>query len=99
MAADPDFELLAPVHMGVVCFRAVRGRRDDMESSAAYCNGLNQSVVKAINATGRAYLTHTVLGPNVAMRIGIGNVLTTEQHLAEVFELIKRELTVPGAAA
>lgn len=93
LAADPDFELLAPVHMGVVCFRAVRGRRDDMELSEAYCNSLNRSVVKAINVTGRAYLTHTVLLNKVAMRIGIGNVLTTEQHLAEVFELIKREMT------
>ena len=91
LAADPDFELLAPVHMGVVCFRAVRGRRGDMESSEAYCNSLNRSVVKAINMTGRAYLTHTVLGKNVAMRIGIGNILTTEQHLTEVFELIKHE--------
>ena len=62
-----------------------------MESSEAYCNSLNRSVVKAINMTGRAYLTHTVLGKNVAMRIGIGNILTTEQHLTEVFELIKHE--------
>lgn len=91
LAADPDFELLAPVHMGVVCFRAVHGRRGDLESSEAYCNSLNRSVVKAINMTGRAYLTHTVLGKNVAMRIGIGNILTTEQHLTEVFELIKHE--------
>ncbi|MGQ0763797.1 MAG: pyridoxal phosphate-dependent decarboxylase family protein [Acidobacteriota bacterium] len=89
LAADPDFELLAPVHMGVVCFRTVCARGNDMESSEAYCNSLNRSVVKAINKTGRAYLTHTVLGKNVAMRIGIGNILTTEQHLAEVFELIK----------
>jgi aromatic-L-amino-acid/L-tryptophan decarboxylase len=92
VTADPDFELLAPVQMGVVCFRAVRGRRDDMEASGAYCNCLNRSVVKAINKAGRAYLTHTFLGKHVAMRIGIGNVLTTEQHLIEVFELIKEML-------
>jgi aromatic-L-amino-acid decarboxylase len=91
LAADPDFELLAPVHMGVVCFRAVRGKRDDMEASEAYFNNLNRSVVNAINRTGRAYLTHTVLGKNVAMRIAIGNILTTEQHLTEVYELIKHE--------
>jgi aromatic-L-amino-acid decarboxylase len=92
LAADPDFEVLAPVQMGVVCFRAVGGPRDDMESTAAYCNSLNRSVVKSINVSGRAYLTHTLLGENLAMRVGIGNVLTTEQHLADVFELIKQEV-------
>jgi aromatic-L-amino-acid decarboxylase len=88
---DADFELLAPVHMGVVCFRAVYqpSFEDDLIQRA---NDLNRSVVKSVNATGRAYLTHTVLGENVAMRIAIGNVLTTERHLTEVFSLIRHEL-------
>ncbi|MGI8838705.1 MAG: pyridoxal phosphate-dependent decarboxylase family protein [Pyrinomonadaceae bacterium] len=88
---DADFELLAPVHMGVVCFRAIfhdDGHDDLLERT----NDLNRSVVKSVNATGRAYLTHTVLGENAAMRIAVGNVLTTETHLAEVFALIKQEL-------
>jgi hypothetical protein len=48
--------------------------------------------VKSVNATGLAYLTHTVLRENVAMRVAVGNVLTTEQHLADVFSLIKKDL-------
>jgi tyrosine decarboxylase len=77
--------------MGVVCFRAVYQPSfdDDLTQPA---NDLNRSVVKSVNATGRAYLTHTVLGENVAMRIAIGNVLTTERHLTEVFSLIRHEL-------
>jgi glutamate/tyrosine decarboxylase-like PLP-dependent enzyme len=77
--------------MGVVCFRAIfhdDGHDDLLERT----NDLNRSVVKSVNATGRAYLTHTVLGENAAMRIAVGNVLTTETHLAEVFALIKQEL-------
>jgi len=88
---DPDFELLAPVQMGVVCFRAVCGAGigEDLRQRV---NDLNRSVVKSVNATGQAYLTHTVLGANVAMRVAIGNVLTTERHLTDVFRLIKQEL-------
>ncbi len=88
---DLDFELLAPVQMGVVCFRAIVGddRGDDLVERT---NDLNRSVVKSVNATGWAYLTHTELGKNVAMRVAVGNVLTTERHLAEVFSLIKQEL-------
>ena len=87
---DDDLELLAPVQMGVVCFRAACN--EDGGDLLEPTNDLNRSVVKAVNATGRAYLTHTVLGENVALRVAIGNVLTTERHLAEVFSLIKHEL-------
>lgn len=62
-----------------------------MEASESYCNSLNRSIVKAINKTGRAYLTYTDLGKNVAIRVAVGNILITEQHLTEVFELIKHE--------
>jgi aromatic-L-amino-acid decarboxylase len=86
---DADFELLAPVHMGVVCFRAINGEPGE---SSEQTNVLNRSIVKAVNATGQAYLTHTVLGGNVAMRVAIGNVLTTEKHLDDVFGLIRQAL-------
>lgn len=90
VSADPDFELLAPVQMGVVCFRAVsRGHR--REQSLGRINALNQSIVKAVNAGGEAYMTQTLLGDKVAMRVALGNVLTTERHLADVFRVITRE--------
>jgi aromatic-L-amino-acid decarboxylase len=88
---DADFELLAPVQMGVVCFRAVC-EEDADDQCLERTNDLNRSVVKSVNATGRAYLTHTVLGEKVAMRVAMGNVLTNERHLTDVFSLIKHEL-------
>lgn len=87
--SDSDFELLAPVHMGVVCFRAVR-REGLNECSLQDFNALNKAIVKAVNATGRGYITHTVLGETVALRIAVGNVLTTDHHLKAVFDLIKQ---------
>jgi aromatic-L-amino-acid/L-tryptophan decarboxylase len=88
---DVDFELLAPVQMGVVCFRALCEEGGD-HGLVERTNDLNRSVVKSVNATGRAYLTYTILGEKVAMRVAMGNVLTTERHLADVFSLIKHEL-------
>lgn len=90
---DPDFELLTPVTMGVICFRA-RPILDDMERAPdERLNDFNRSLVEAINATGRAYLTHTLLRQRVAIRVALGNVLTTERHLAEVYHLIKQAAT------
>jgi aromatic-L-amino-acid decarboxylase len=88
---DNDFELLAPVEMGVVCFRAIIADSDG-DNLVERTNELNRLIVKSVNATGQAFLTHTVLNQNTAMRIAVGNVLTTEQHLAAVFSLIREEL-------
>ena len=77
------FELAAPVSMGVVCFRFVG-------ADAAELDKLNSAMVEQVNASGRAYLTQTKLNGKTVMRIGLGNILTTEEHLRNVWELIKK---------
>ena len=74
---DSPFELSAPVVMGVVCFRL---RNSDDKSNGA--------VVEKINASGKAYLTQTKLRGQSVIRLGLGNMLTTERHLRNVWELL-----------
>ncbi|HWN65414.1 MAG TPA: aminotransferase class I/II-fold pyridoxal phosphate-dependent enzyme [Candidatus Binatus sp.] len=81
---DVRFELWAPVVMGVVCFRFKVG---DDESKIDI---INSKIVEGINASGRAYLTQTKLHGRTVMRIGLGNVLTTEEHLRNVWKMIQR---------
>jgi aromatic-L-amino-acid decarboxylase len=50
---------------------------------------LNSEIVERINASGRAYLTQTKLRGRTVMRIGLGNVLTTEEHLRNAWEMIR----------
>jgi len=95
---DDRFELAAPVSMGVVCFRfigdaapspradtAARGRAGSSDS----VDRINSDIVERINASGHAYLTQTKLRGRTVIRIGLGNVLTTEEHLRKVWELIQ----------
>ena len=82
--ADKSFVRAAPVTMGIVCFRCDLGGKGAEESDA-----LNEAIVEAVNAGGRTYLTHTRLNGRVAMRIGLGNVLTTRDHLAGAWEEIR----------
>jgi aromatic-L-amino-acid decarboxylase len=92
LEADRQFELLAPLMMAVVCFRVVpRAVGDGGQLTDEELDEFNRRLVGAINATGQSYLTHTTLRGRVSMRLAVGNVLTTEQHLARVYELIKRE--------
>ncbi|HEU4598030.1 MAG TPA: aminotransferase class I/II-fold pyridoxal phosphate-dependent enzyme [Pyrinomonadaceae bacterium] len=90
--ADARFELLAPVTMAVVCFRAVPPESEGASAkSEEASNDFNRRLVEEVNATGRAYLTHTTLrGGRVAVRLAVGNVLTTERHLSDVYQLVKR---------
>src|ERR1700736_5554559 len=80
---DKRFELAAPVSMGVVCFRLVAGDPDRIDN-------LNTTMVGRINASGSSYITQTKLRGQTVMRIGLGNVLTTEKHLQNVWELIQK---------
>jgi aromatic-L-amino-acid/L-tryptophan decarboxylase len=83
---EPGFELAAPVSMGVVCFRCV-----DAALGAEANDRLNESIVEAVNASGVAYLTHTRLGGRTVMRVGFGNVRTTEAHVAILWRRILEE--------
>lgn len=86
--ADPDFERVAPVTMAVVCFRMRRGSND------AALDALNERVVRKVNESGEAYLTHTRLRGRTAMRVAIGNVLTKEEHVAACWDLIRARCSI-----
>lgn len=81
---SPDWELMAPVPLGLVCFRASRG--------AADLDNLNESIMHGVNATGRALLSHTRLNDKLTLRLSIGNIRTTEKHVRRVWELLNEQL-------
>jgi aromatic-L-amino-acid decarboxylase len=80
---DPRFELAAPTVMGVVCFRFI-----------AADETINGRLVEKINAAGETYLMQTKLRGRPVMRMGLGNLLTTENHLRRVWEIIKAAAAV-----
>jgi aromatic-L-amino-acid decarboxylase len=85
---DPDFERLAPTPFSTVCFRyrprALRGAgaEDRLER-------LNAALLEEVNATGRAYLSHTRLRGVFTLRMAIGNIRTTESHVRDAWELVR----------
>ena len=95
--SDDRFELAVPVSMGVICFRFVGpvagivdpGPGSPTPATTDNIDKLNSEIVEQINASGRAYLTQTKLRGQTVIRIGLGNVLTTEEHLRKAWELIR----------
>src|SRR5262249_48725184 len=84
--SDNRFELSAKPSMGVVCFRFVGGAAPSPRAGTArgragsidHIDAINSDIVERINASGRAYLTQTKLRGQTVIRIGLGNVLSTE---------------------
>ncbi len=75
--ADSRFEVVAPAHFALVCFR-YKGTDEE-----------NQKLLDAINATGKAFLSHTVLNGKFVIRFSIGNFGTTEEDIDEIWSLIQ----------
>ena len=85
--ADPDFERLAPTPFSTVCFRAhPRGTPEEALET------LNAALLEAVNASGRAYVSHTRLRETYTLRFAIGNIRTTEEHVRAAWDLIRAEL-------
>lgn len=91
--ASPDWELLAPVPFALVCFRAVNSSAgEDEGAQAKRLDALNEAIMHGVNATGKAFLSHTKLNDKLTLRLSIGNIRTTEKHLQQVWELLNDQL-------
>jgi len=90
---SPDWELLAPVPLGLVCFRARPKREGESESECERrLDTLNEAIMHGVNATGKALLSHTKLNNQLTLRLSIGNIRTTEQHVSQVWQLLNEQL-------
>ena len=82
-----EFERVAPVPFSVVCFRA-RAAISDEEADA-----LNERILEAVNSTGEIFISHTRLNGRYTLRLAIGNLHTTEQHVRRAWELLQKQLS------
>ena len=82
---SPDWELLAPVPLALVCFRACPKSEVDLDA-------LNEAIMHGVNSSGRALLSHTRLNDKLTLRLSIGNIRTSERHVRQVWDLLNEQL-------
>jgi aromatic-L-amino-acid decarboxylase len=97
---DANFERLAPVPFSTVCFRFCpadlarllkSAAPDDVQRIETYLDNINAALMDAVNASGRAFLSHTRLNDHYTIRLAIGNIGTTEAHVSTTWELLCQE--------
>lgn len=74
----PDFEISAPVPFSLVCFR-YRGSDEE-----------NRALLEAVNASGKAFLSHTALNGRIVLRLAIGNMATQWEDVEETWNLVRQ---------
>ncbi len=76
---EAGWELAAPRPFSVVCFR-----REGSDEE-------NQSLLKRVNASGEAFISHTVLADRYVLRLAIGNARTTEDDVRRAWDVLRKE--------
>lgn len=91
---NDDFERMAPVHFGVVCFRAVpKNISDDQSLRENELNKLNEKLLNKINSSDKLFLSHTVLNNKYTIRISISGIRTLEKNVKDAQLIIQNKLS------
>ena len=75
----PDFELVAPAPLSLVCFRHRAG------------DAVSRGILEALNASGRQYLTHTKVNGAYTLRLAIGSSQTEWAHVVAAWKAATSE--------
>jgi aromatic-L-amino-acid decarboxylase len=75
--AAPNFELAAPQMFSLVCLR-YKGTDEE-----------NRAILDRVNATGEVFLSHASLHGRYVIRVSIGNLGTTRDHVQRAWQLIQ----------
>ena len=84
VAAEPGLALAAPRSLALVCLRA------DTGDGPAADDGATRALLDRVNASGRAFVTHTTVDGRYALRVAIGSVATGRADLDALWELLRR---------
>jgi aromatic-L-amino-acid/L-tryptophan decarboxylase len=83
---SPDFELMAPTSLSLVCFRYhPAGVDDDVRLDA-----VNTSLMEKLNASGTLYLSHTRLAGRFTLRMAIAQTNVQQRHVDAAWEKIQQ---------
>ncbi|KAJ2979797.1 hypothetical protein NQ176_g3038 [Zarea fungicola] len=85
LASRPDlFTMFTRARFALLSFRVVG--RDDAE-----VNARTERLYDTLNASGKVYLTSTVVNGQVAIRVSTSTAAVREEHIQATFELIVKE--------
>jgi aromatic-L-amino-acid decarboxylase len=76
---EPGWELSAPRHFSLVCFRRAASDED------------NERLLERVNGSGEIFLSHTRFADRYQLRLAVGNFRTAEEDVRLAWDVLRRE--------
>ena len=77
MRDEPGWELAAPRHFSLVCFR-----REGSDEE-------NEALLERANASGEIFISHTRLNGRYVLRLAVGSARTTEADVERAWKVLR----------
>jgi len=82
---------MAPVPFSTVCYRyAPDGTSEEVRER------MNAAILEHVNASGKAFISHTKLNGAYALRLAIGNIRTERRHVEEAWRVLREGAAMVG---
>ena len=75
--AEPGWEVCAPRHFSLVCFR-----REGSDEE-------NEEILERVNRSGELFISHTRVGDRYVLRLAIGSDRTSEEDVRRAWDQIR----------
>ncbi|XP_078163182.1 pyridoxal phosphate (PLP)-dependent transferases superfamily protein [Carex rostrata] len=92
ISLDTRFEVVVPRYFATVCFRLVYSSTDEIDGgneANGINNEINKRLLEMINASGKIYMTHAVIGGIYVIRFAVGATLTEEFHVRDAWKVVQ----------
>ncbi|RZC45865.1 hypothetical protein C5167_038814 [Papaver somniferum] len=94
---DKRFEIVVPRTFAMVCFRikpAAIFPHEGENGGEVYLienqvNDINAKLLESVNASGKIYMTHAVVGGVYMIRFAVGATLTEERHVTSAWKVVQ----------
>ncbi|KAI3953505.1 hypothetical protein MKW92_014600 [Papaver armeniacum] len=89
---DTIFEIVVPRTFAMVCFRLKPSAvfKQKIAASETQTNEMNAKLLESVNASGRIYMTHAVVGGAYMIRfLCWGNTLSEEHHVIGAWKVVQ----------
>jgi aromatic-L-amino-acid/L-tryptophan decarboxylase len=77
---EPGWEVCAPRHFSVVCFRLADS--DDAR---------NEALLERVNTSGEIFISHAMLSGRYVLRLAVGQMSTTRADVERAWDVLRRE--------
>ncbi|KAK3206857.1 hypothetical protein Dsin_020903 [Dipteronia sinensis] len=93
---DKRFEVVVPRNFSMVCFKVSASsalfKHENDDEKVQKSNEASETLLETINASGKACMSHAIVGGKYVIRFAVGASLTEEKHVVGAWKVVQQHL-------